>query len=389
MQAAPDQFFNPLEPEVIRDPYPVYRRLREHDPVYWHEQLESWVLTRYADCVAVLRDAGGFAADFRRIGEPTRPELLSLQTLDPPEQTPLRHLALDAVRAQDLGALRERAAARAERMLDELADRPGFDFVADFADHFTLATIADLLGIEPPVEDQTFARLNDDLDRSMDAGLAPEAAEAGLRARAHFNTLIEGWLRDRPDRGVLGYVTRHLDRAGVPHDVLVNSVRAFFHAGFEVPSRFLGNAVAALLSRPDPLAGLDAPGALDLAVEELLRYAGPVHAVSRGCTEATRLGERRIEPGQVVIVLIAAANRDPAQFPDPDELILDRQPNPHIAFGRGAHSCLGLHIARMEARVVLATILRRHRGLRLAGVPAQRPNATLRGLAELPVARAA
>jgi cytochrome P450 len=384
VQAAPDEFFNPLAPDVIANPYPTYRRLREAHPVYWHEGLQSWVLSRYADCQAALRDAELFTADWRRVGLPTPAPLLSLQTLDPPEQTPLRHLGLDAVRALDMRALEDDARQRAERMLADLAGRERFDFVSGFADRFTLGTIMRVLGVERLEPDERWDRLNDDLDHSMDAGFDADAAEPGLEARRWFNALVEQWLADPPAGGVLAFVAANEDRAGVPHDVVVNSVRAFFHAGFEVPSRFLGNALAALLERPEGLGALRW-GPVETSVEELVRFVGPVHAVSRACTRDVQLGGEQVRRGQVVIVLIAAADRDPEQFPDPDELVLDRDPNPHLGFGRGTHSCLGNSIGRMQARVVLSALLERYPATRLAGEPVRRRNATLRGMASLPV----
>jgi cytochrome P450 len=384
-----DEFFNPLSAEVISDPHPSYHRLRAHDPVYWHRQLQSWVLTRHHDCQAVLRDSERFAADFRRVGIPTPPTLLSLQTLDPPDQTPLRHLGLATLRAQDLGSLGRTFIERARRSLLELAERGHFDFVKDFSDRFTMDAITTLLGVAGPDEDATFHELNSDLDHSMDAGFAPGAEEAGIRARARFNELVESWLDNPPGEGALAYLAAHQDEGGVSREVLVNSIRAFFHAGFEVPSRFLGNAMLGLLRQPAAYQALRAGTPIEPAVEELVRYSGPVHALSRACTQDSVIGGKTIKRGQVVVTLIKAADRDPAQFTDPDILRLDRDPNPHLGFGRGSHSCLGAMVGRAEARAVLSALVNDLPMLQLNGDPQHRPNATLRGLYRLPVAAAA
>jgi cytochrome P450 len=386
---AVDEFFNPLAAEVISDPHPTYHRLRAHDPVYWHQQLQSWVLTRHADCQAVLRDSSLFAADFRRVGIPTPPTLLSLQTLDPPDQTPLRHLGLATMRAQDLDALGRTLTERARDRLTELASRGQFDFVKDFSDRFTMDAITTLLGVTGPGEDATFHVLNSALDHSMDSGFAPDAEEAGIKARARFNELVESWLASPPASGALAYLTAHQEEGGVEHEVLVNSIRAFFHAGFEVPSRFLGNAMLALLKQPAAYQALRDGAPLDPAVEELVRYGGPVHALSRACTEDTVVGGKTIKRGDIVVALIKAADRDPAQFPDPDILRLDRAPNPHLGFGRGSHSCLGAMVGRAEAKAVLSALASDLPLLHMNGDPWHRPNATLRGLYQLPVAVAA
>lgn len=382
--SAPSDSFEPLSPRCLANPYVSYRRLREEDPVHWHEGLRSWIVTSYRECVSVLTDGDRFGTDFRKIGEITPPELLSLQTLDPPDQTPLRQLAHKALRTVDLEALAERAARRLERIWWPHLDRGQFDLISDVIDPFTLATITDLLGVDPPPVDSRFDALNDDLDRSMDAGLDPESLERGLRARASFNELVESWLAGPPEGSLLEFLVEHQQEGGVTHDVLVNSVRAFFHAGFEVPSRFLGNAVLALLREPGGWEALDgAP--IDVAVEELVRFCGPVQALSRACYRDTVLRGREIQAGQVVTALIAAANRDPREFRSPDELVLTRSPNPHIGFGRGPHSCLGLQVARMEARALFSLLQAAPVRIRLADSPVIRPNATLRGLAALPV----
>jgi cytochrome P450 len=383
---ARDPIFNPLDPETIRDPYSAYRRLREADPVYWHEQLQSWTLTGYADCQFVLKNPEIFAADFRRIGEPTPAELLSIQTLDPPDHTPLRDFLGNCFRSQHLESLESITRERVEGRLADLAKRPSFDFITELADPLALATITTFLGVEPPANDETFSRLNDELDRSMDSGLAPEAQEAGRRAREHFNALVELWLAGNPDEGMLGYAVAHGHDADLAADVLVNSVRAFFHAGFEVPSRFLGNLVLALISQPGAIDHLRLVDSLDTALDELVRYAGPVHALSRACVQDTDLGGKRIARGDIVVALIGAANRDPLQFNGPDQLVLDRAPNAHLGFGRGVHSCLGFRVGLIQARATIDALVHRYPGLHVVSEPVLRKNATLRGLAHLPVA---
>ncbi|MDG5805285.1 cytochrome P450 [Streptomyces ossamyceticus] len=385
-QSLEDEFFNPLSAEMIADPYPVYRRLREQAPVYWHQQLGAWLLTRFTDCQAVLRDSERFAADFRRVGIPTPETLLSLQTLDPPTHTPLRHLGLGALRSLDIDALTAGLLARAEADLSALAGRGEFDFVRDFADSFTLTAMTSLLGVPGPAEDDTFHRLNADLDRSMDSGFDPDAEAAGIRAREQFNALVESWLAHPPEHGVIAHLVEHEAEGGVSRDVLVNSVRAFFHAGFEVPSRFLSNAVAALLDHPEAFAALREGAPMGPAIEELIRFSGPVQALSRACTEDTSIGGQTVRRGEIVVALIGAANRDPGQFPDPDAIRVDRDPNPHLGFGRGSHSCLGSVIGRAEASAVMSAVVRHLPSLRRSGHAVPRPNATLRGLRSLPVA---
>lgn len=380
-----DEVFDPLDPDVLADPHPAYRLMRELHPVHWDVGLQSWMCTRYADCVAILRDSEVFAADFRRVGVPTPPELLSLQTLDPPEQSALRRCAVEALRTRDLQAFAAAMSSRALERLQRLVGQGAFDFVADFADPFTLEAICLLLGIPIPAQDERWTTLNEHLDRSMQAGLEPDALAAGLRARSAFNAFVEEWLAEAREGSLLAEVARNCARAGIEHDIVVNSVRAFWHAGFEVPNRFLGQAVLALVGEHGRLAQLHDGASVGTAVEELVRFAGPVQAVSRACTRPVELGGQSLSEGDVVIALIAAANRDPEVFEFPDELLLDRHPNPHIGFGLGAHACLGLNLARIEARAVLDAILEVGADLEVRGPAAPRRNAVIHGLLGLPL----
>ncbi len=161
----------------------------------------------------------------------------------------MRTLDLPAIEAAALSGI-------ATERLGGLLDRGSFDFVADFSDWFTMAAITAVLGVTPPTEDETFHRLNRELDASMDSGVDAELEGPGLRARQHFNALVESWLDDPPPGGAIEYLAEHQQEGGVEKAVLVNSIRAFFHAGFEVPSRFLGNAVAALIRQPAAMAAL-------------------------------------------------------------------------------------------------------------------------------------
>lgn len=375
--------FDPLDPAVLADPYPVYRALRENDPVHWHDDLGAWMLTRHADCTAVLRDATGFAADFRHVGIPTPGPLLSLQTLDPPEQTPLRHVAIDALRAQDYDALERDAAIRAAALLDGLAGRSTIDLVADFALPFSLGTITRLVGMPPPETDDEWRARNDALHRSMDAGLDPSSAEAGLESRRYFSEYVGRFLATGPTEGVAGYLARMAGDVDYADEVIHNSLRAFWHAGFEVPTRFLGEATLALAADPVARAGLLREP--ETAVDELVRFAGPVHVVSRVATADTEIGGRAVLRGDMVVVLLAAANRDPARFDDPERLDTGRTPNPHLGFGRGAHSCLGQVAARIAGRVALTALLERFPHLEPAGGARRHVNATLHGHEVLPV----
>ncbi|MFI8961830.1 cytochrome P450 [Streptomyces sp. NPDC053493] len=365
-------------PDVLRDPYPAYATLRETTPVFWHEPLGSWVLTRHADCLAVLTDSARFASDWRRAGEDIPAPLLSVQTLDPPEHTAIRHLLLDGFRAQDRHALHERLDHQVKELLAELAGRPSFDLVGELAEPLALRFVTAFLGVPAPDLDW-FVPMSRTVVDGMDAGLWPEKHEPAVAARAELAAYAGGWLADPPEHGLIGYVAAHADDSGVDPAVLRNSLRAVLHAGYESASRLLGNAAAALLTTPGALEDFRAAGPAT-AVDELVRYDAPVQADARVCVTDTELAGVTLKAGDPVTLLLGAANHDPLRFARPTELRLDRAPNPHLGFGRGAHACLGASMAIRLAGSVLGTLATDHPGARAVAEPHHRRNLTLRGL---------
>ncbi|GAA4934895.1 cytochrome P450 [Streptomyces coeruleoprunus] len=376
--ATADPILDLARPSVLRNPYPAYARLRENTPVFWHEPLGSWVLTRHADCLAVLTDSTRFASDWRRAGEDIPAPLLSVQTLDPPEHTAIRHLLLDGFRAQDRRALHDALDHQVKELFAELARRPSFDLVGELAEPLALRFVTTFLGVPAP-DLAWFVPMSRTVVDGMDAGLWPEKHEPAVAARAELADYAGGWLADPPENGLIGYVAAHADDSGVDPAVLRNSLRAVLHAGYESASRLLGNAAAALLTTPGaPAAFRDAGPAT--AVDELIRYDAPVQADARVCVDDTELGGVTIKAGDPVTLLLGAANHDPVRFTHPSELRLDRAPNPHLGFGRGAHACLGASMAIRLAGSVLGTLATDHPGARAVAEPHHRRNLTLRGL---------
>ena len=184
--ATPEELFDPLSPQFIEDPYPTYHRMRTDDPVHWHEQLASWVLTRYDDCLRVIEDSAGFAADYRRVGIPAEPQTITVQTLDPPDQLPVRRLLTDAFRAQGIPALREDLHHFADRAVKDLLNHGGGDLVTDLAVPVTAYGIARILGGDLSRRED-FQDASQAVVRSMMAGVAPETEHPGLVARARLS----------------------------------------------------------------------------------------------------------------------------------------------------------------------------------------------------------
>ncbi|WP_406132884.1 cytochrome P450 [Streptomyces zaomyceticus] len=377
LAAAVDPILDLARPSILRNPYPSYDRMRVTSPVFWHELLGSWVLTRHADCLAVLTDSNRFASDWRRAGEDILAPLLSVQTLDPPEHTAIRHLLLDGFRAQDRAALHDALEGQIDDLLAELARRPSFDFVGELAEPVALRFVTAFLGVPAPELDW-FVPMSRTVVDGMDAGLWPEKHEPAVAARARLAEYAGGWLADPPREGLIAYVAEHAADSGVAETVLRNSLRAVLHAGYESASRLLGNAAAALLTTPGALSAFRATPST--AVDELIRYDAPVQADARVCVTDTELGGVTMKAGDPVTLFLGAANHDPLRFAHPTDLRLDRAPNPHLGFGRGAHACLGASMAIRLTGSVLGALAKDHPDARAVAEPEHRRNLTLRGL---------
>ncbi|MFC9974427.1 cytochrome P450 [Spirillospora sp. NPDC127200] len=371
-------------PEAPPDPHPEYDRLRAGDPVSWSPRLESWVLTRHADCVAVLKDGARFGADWRRAGADMPPQAISVQTLDPPEHTAVRRPLIEALRVRDRGEVEPMVADRTRRLLARPAARDGFDLVTEFAEPLALATIAAYLGVPEPDPDW-FLPVAEAIAAGMDAGVWPERHAPAMAARAELSALTDGWLADPPDGGIVRSLADAVAAGEVERSVVANTLRVLLHAGYTSASKLLALAVIALMEAPGGLAAFAAaPPAR--AVEELVRFTSPVQAMARVCVADAEIGGRRVRAGQDVTLLLGAANRDPLRFPDPHSLLLDRHPNPHLGFGRGAHSCLGSAFAAVQARVVLTVLAEGSAPLRALSAPTYRRTLTLRSPARFEVA---
>ncbi|MEU7050864.1 cytochrome P450 [Streptomyces eurythermus] len=374
------EIFEPLTPRMLQDPYPVYAQLRETDPAHWHEGLHAWIISRYDDCLRILRDVETFRSDFRITGEETPVQQLTLQTLDPPEHTNLRKVIASALKQTGFEGVLRHLETAVEKRLSHI-NLDSFDFIGDFAEPVAIASMCAYFGV-PDIEDPAmFQKAQRILLLSMDSGLAPEAFQPGIEARIVLDQLLESWLADLPGEGLLS----HVDLSGkvAPRRYTRNALRGVFGAGYGSSSHMWGNALNTLLS-----AGLlDREIPLDITREtfnELIRFDGAVQAESRAVAHDTVVAGQEIKQGDVVVTLLGAANRDPRQFTDPDELHLERTPNPHLGFGRGIHACLGGHLA-VQTGVQLFQFLTRRFTFILLEEPVRRPTATQRGFDQITV----
>jgi cytochrome P450 len=401
MPAAPDRY-NLFDPAIIPDPYPLYHRLLAEDPVRWDESAGLWMLTRYADIQPLLRDArlgaermsspehleaigmGGFAPLFGVLNN-------MMVFADPPRHTRLRGLVNRAFTPRRMEGMRAHIQQIVDELLDAVQPAGHMDVIRDLAYPLPTIVIAEMLGV--PVEDRArFKQWSDDFAVFL-GGFNPtpeqqqQALVSILALKEYFRGLVPA-LRRSPRNDLLSALATAEEQGDMlsEEELLANCILLLV-AGHETTTNLIGNGVLALLRHPDQLHRLRADSTLtEGAVEELLRYESPVQGTGRVARAALDVDGRRIEPGQFVLLLMGAAHRDPAQFPDPDRLDVTRAEVRHLAFGHGPHFCLGAPLARIEGQLALATLLRRMPGLQLeTETVAWREQFVLRGLKSLPV----
>jgi cytochrome P450 len=392
-------YFNPMDPEFVADPYQTYHRLRATDPVH-HSPLCFWVLTRYEDVVAVLRDprlakeaiASVVAARFG-VEVPVGMRL-SMLDRDPPDHTRLRGLVSKAFTPRVVEALRPHIQQIVDGLLERVEPAGSMDLIEEFAYPLPVVVICEMLGV--PVEDhERFKGWSLEIARSLDLILQPpdsDLARRSVEARHALTDYFRGLIAERrasPRADMLSALIA-AEEAGdrLSEQELMATCILLLVAGHETTVNLIGNGTLALLRHPDELRRLrENPLLIGSAVEELLRYDGPVQRTARIPSAAVTIGGRTIEAGEMVMPFIGAADRDPAHFPDPDRLDIARSDNRHIAFGLGIHFCLGAPLARLEGQIAINTLVRRLPKLALAtDRPEYRQSLTLRGLKTLPVA---
>jgi cytochrome P450 len=391
--------FDPSLPAFIADPYPFYRRLQERDPVH-QSPLGFWVLTRYDDCVMVLRDPRFGRAGFEGVlesvyGNSAEQGRLPTSMLfrDPPDHTRLRALVSRAFTPRVIEGLRPRIQQIVDGLLDRVRDAGHMEVIADLAYPLPVTVISEMLGV-PEGDRERIKQWSADIARSLDAiGLPtdPEIVDRGRTGRRAIGDYFRSLLpeRKRRPRGDLLSLLIEAEEQGdkLSEGELLATCVLLYIAGHETTVNLIGNGLLALLGHPAELKRLrDDPALLQSAVEELLRYDGPVQRTARITNADVEIGGHKIAKGSMVVPVIGAANRDPAHFPYPDRLDVSRADNRHIAFGFGIHFCLGAPLARLEGQIALGTVLRRLPRLALATErPEWRESQVLRGLKALPV----
>jgi cytochrome P450 len=392
-----------LAAAFLDDPFPVYRALREHAPV--HRMPDgSYFLSRYDDCAAVYRDPETWSSDktvdFRpSLGDGALYEhhTTSLVFNDPPYHSRVRKLLAPAFTPRALMALQPRIEDLVDRLLDRAAERGGMDLIADFAAAVPIQLVGDMLGVPEaergPLRGWSLAILG-----GLEPAPTAEQLERGNRAVDEFKTYLRDLIRRRGrepgrDEEILSTLTAgsELGAAGASEErlselELLHNCIFLLNAGHETTTNLIGNGMDLLLRHPAALRELRAdPGAIGTAVEEILRLESSNQLGNRRAARDTVLGGVPMPAGTYVHIGIGAANRDPAQFAEPDRFDIRRHPNRHLAFGTGIHACAGMWLARMEGQVAIGRLVRRFPSIERDGDVVRGGRARFRGFLRYPV----
>ena len=391
--------FQLLDPEVLANPYPLFHRIRATDPVHWDMFLHAWVITRYEDVVRVFKT---FSADrtpapqqLSEMGLDHMAPIAALMVkqmlfLDPPMHTRIRSLAAFVFTPRRVAVLRERIEDIARRLLLRVAERGEMDVIADFASPLPAIITAAMLGV--PEEDYEqlknwsadFAEMLGNFQHNPDR--TPKILKTVEEMTAYFQDQVREQ-RQHPREGLLhSLLAAEVDGDKLTEEEIVANAIITMIGGQETTTNLIGNGLLALVRQPDELRRLRGdPAMLIPAVEELLRYDCPSQHTARIAPADVELGGKQIREGQAVIAVMAAANRDPERFPDPDRLDLARTDNRHLAFGWASHFCFGAPLARLEGQISFS-LLTQVRNLHLKSESLEwRNNLGLRGLVALPV----
>jgi len=344
---------NTTQDEAL-NPFPRYRIMREEQPVYFNPQYRFWQVFRYEDVQRVLSDYASFSSGFG--GDQERDPLsASLISMDPPRHRQLRNLVTQAFTPRSVAQLSNRITTIVNTLLDEVAARGRMDIIDDLAYPLPVIVIAEMLGI--PHEDRERFKVWSD---AVVGASNPEGGNPQAEMSTYFLNMISQRSREPKDDLITALLNAQIDGQHLNQRELLGFCILLLVAGNETTTNLIGNALLCFDEHPEVMEQLRSePALIPGAIEEVLRYRSPVQYMYRRAVSDVTIRDQEIRTGQMVLAWIGSANRDEAQFPDPDSFDIRRTPNRHIAFGHGIHFCLGAPLARLEAKIALTLLLKR------------------------------
>jgi cytochrome P450 len=385
------------------NPYPLYHLLRSAGGVRWDEGVDRWVITGYQEAMSAMRDSRFSAEHFQMdtswipeefvatLAPPLRAIARQMLFLDPPDHTRLRGLVSKAFTPRVIDNLRPRIQQIVDELLDKVQDKGQIEAISEFAYPLPAIVIAEMLGV-PTSDRDLFTSWTNDLGSLFDSSnLSFEGliqALNGINAFMNYLREIIHQRKNEPKDDLLQAMIDAEEQGNrLSEEELLSNCVLLLAAGHGTTTHLIGNGLIALLRNPEQLEDLRLhPEIITTAVPELLRYDSPVQVTSRLTREEIELNGNRIEAGQNVMIILGAANHDPAQFPEPERLNLRRPENRHLAFGQGIHFCLGAQLARVEAEGAFKTVLSRLHHMRLATEEIEWwPSMVFRGQNQVPI----
>jgi cytochrome P450 len=385
-RACSGNLYDPLSPDTLSNPFPIFRRLQRETPVLWHDGLYAWVLSRYDDCREVLQHPARFTRDRRKLGRPVPVEGMTIQSLDPPDQIALRQAVLHALqRTNTANACRE-ACDEFERCLSRQPDGRVFDFMLEAAAPAAMRFACCLVGV-PEMPPKAYQSIFLRLTRAMDSALDPRRKDAGQEATLELNQIIDN-ARTAAEPGSMIHELYAVSGVTEMQSAYVrNTISATFNAAYSTAYSSMGSFVVLALERQGLAKEIVDTGTVTVGVNELLRFTSPAQSTARYAACDMVIRGVKIQQNDPIVTLMAAANRDPEVFERPQDLVLDRTPNPHLAFGYGPHHCVGAHPAERFLSRFIDRLAAWESMLSLAGIPTWLDTATLRCFDSLPVSR--
>jgi len=381
--ACPELVFDPSDPQTVRNPHPIFAELRKHEPVHWSEPMNAWVVTSYDLATEVLTMNHIYSAE--RLGSvkkhlPAQAQDTATQILrwlnhwmvfrDPPDHTRLRRHMATVLNLDVFNTFHGAVGEITEMLLDRLPRGKSFNFLTDFAMQLPGMVVMDLLGVD---RDRLIEVKGWSDDMMLFIGSArgvPDKYERAKRGAVAMGTLFQEKIQQRrkePTGDVLSQLIHsEINGQSMTDDELVGSMMMVLNGGHETTANLLDNSLMALANHPYQFALLKNDRShMDTAVEECLRYDSPVLSLGRVVKEDTRLGDKELTAGERVFAMLVSANRDEEVFENPDTFDVTRNPNPHMAFGKGPHFCMGTPLARIEGRIALEAIIDRYDSITL------------------------
>ncbi|NQW01532.1 MAG: cytochrome P450 [Rhodospirillales bacterium] len=389
---------NAIGPAFIRDPFPTFRALRAEDPIHRNRD-GSLFLTRYSDVMTCYQhpamSSDKKVAFKKQFGDGAlyTHHTTSLVFNDPPYHTTVRKLLSSAFTPRKLKQMEPLISGVIDRLLNRLAEEKEFDLIPSYASALPTEIISFMLGIPEPYR-HLLRPYSLKILGALDPVVAADRLDAGHQAVEEFGALLgELIAKRRTDAGgasdgevLAGLIFGETDGRRLTDVELVQNCIFLLNAGHETTTSMVGNGIGMLIQHPDQLRRLQqAPEMIDTAVEEILRFASPLQIGNRLTTAAVELSGQRVPEGTYIHTSIAAANRDPQEFDNPEQVDIGRRPNRHVAFARGHHFCLGATLARMEGKIAIGRLVERFPKLRENGAAELLPIARFRGYSRLPV----